>query len=74
MTVISYHNEITLCYAQIGDHSKSGTAVFGDLEELATPFQVVNAINRLVIAHANNSAQREHAEVQSLERRETLIL
>ena len=48
------HDEITLCYAQISDHAKPSAAVFGDLKEFATPFQVVDAVNRLVITHTNN--------------------
>lgn len=69
----SYHDEIALCYAQIGDHSKSSTAVFGDLEEFATPFQIVDAIYRLIITHTHNGAQGEYAEVQSFECRETVV-
>jgi hypothetical protein len=54
MLAALYHDKITLRYAQIGNHSKSSTAVFGDLEEFATPFQVVDAVNWLVIPNANN--------------------
>ena len=68
MLVGSYHDEITLRYAQIGDHTKSSTAVFSDLEEFATPFQVVDAVDRFIVAHADDGAQREHAEVKGFER------
>jgi hypothetical protein len=68
------HNEVTLCYAQIGDHTEPSTAIFGDLEEFATPFQVVDTVDWFVITHANNGTQGEHTEVKSLERRETLII
>ena len=57
MPVGSYHDEITLRYAQIGDHTKSSTAVFGDLEEFATPFQVLYAIDWFIIAHTNDGTQ-----------------
>ena len=71
--VDSYHDEIALCYAQICDHPKPSAAVFSDLEEFATPLQIIDAVYRLVISYANNGAQGEYAEVQSFERREALI-
>jgi hypothetical protein len=67
------HDKVTLCYAQVGYHSKPSTAVFGDLEESATPLQVVDTVNRLIITHANNGAQGEYTKVKSLERRETSV-
>ena len=73
MLAALYHDKITLRYAQVGDHSKSSTAIFGDLEESATPFQIVDAVDWFIIANANDGAQREHAEVKGFERRETLV-